>query len=624
MKTFLPILFAVTALGSVSLLAGERVGDFALIDHLGAQHHMAWYDDHPAVVIVPQAVAATDPTALAGLAELRSRFEPQGVVFFLLNPGLQTDRAAVGADVAALGLALPVLMDDTHLVAEQLGISRLDEVVVYDPRSFKMVWRGPVQAATAIAVQQLLDGQDPALVTVAGAGTPIASNAAEHTALSYSEDIAPIIAANCAECHRAGGIAPFAMDSKLVVQGWSPMIREVVMTRRMPPGQIDNKVGHRIKNEMNLSDEEMQKLVRWVNAGSPVDGDHDPLAELVWPDTKWKLAAELGPPDLIVKIPPQQIPATGIVDYMDLPIDLGMTEDRWVKASEVAPDQAEVLHHIITTVIPPGYNRDPMAGFQQAINQLPEERAAGIRAELFTAVATGERPDMDRILRENPDIDVSFLLGGSNGDIASVAGYAPGNSYQLNPDGVGGMLPAGTRLNLQMHYTTSGKAVTDQSEIALYFYPRDYVPPERMSGGVGNAFTIAIPAGAKDHAMRLITYVKNESEIRSLMPHMHFRGKRMKFTAVYPDGRQELLLSVPAYSFNWQLAHELAEPLLVPAGTQIVAEGAFDNSAQNPFNPDPSVEVNWGEQSWEEMFMGFYSWKEANQGLSSQSSGDGD
>ncbi|MCG8413795.1 MAG: c-type cytochrome [Pseudomonadales bacterium] len=615
MKKSLQIVLSIaTAISSASVLAGERVGDFALIDHLGAQHHMAWYDDQSAVVIVPQAVGATDPSTLDGVADLRSQFEQQGAVFFMLNPGLQTDREAVGADLAALGVDLPVLMDDTSLVAEQLGLTRLDEVVVYDPASFEISYRGPVQGETATAIQQLIDGVDADLLTIAGSGAMIETNAAEHANLSYADDIAPIIAENCAECHREGGVAPFAMDSKLAVQGWSPMIREVVMTKRMPPGQIDNKVGHKMKNEMNLSDEEMQKLVRWVNNGSNVSGDEDPLTSLVWPDTKWKLAAELGEPDLIVKIPPQAIPATGVVDYMDLPIDLGLTEDRWVKASEVAPDKAEVLHHIITTVIPPGQQTDPQALFIEAINTLPEERAAAIRAEMFAAVANGEQPNIDKIFRENPEIDVGALLGGAGGDIASVAGYAPGNSYQLNPDGVGGMLPAGTQLSLQMHYTTSGKEVTDETEIGIYFYPEGYVPEERMSGGVGNAFTIAIPAGAKDHEMELVTYVKNEAEIQSLMPHMHFRGKRMKFTAVYPDGTEELLLSVPAYSFNWQLAHELAEPLKVPAGTKIVANGAFDNSEQNPFNPDASIEINWGEQSWEEMFMGFYSWKETNQG----------
>lgn len=609
MKTVFRLACLVCAAAASSLLhAGERVGDFALIDHNGYQHHMSWYDDQDAVVILPQAVGATDQASLTALQALYNQYADRGVVFFLINPGLQTDRQAVSD--AVTGMPLPVLMDDAQVVSESLGLTRMDQAVVYDPATFEVVYRGPVQAQLEQALRSLKADESVDLLEAASQGDSIQYGGIDGASVSYRDEIAPIIAENCAECHRAGGIAPFAMDSNLAVKGWSPMIREVVMTKRMPPGQIDNKVGHQTKNEMNLSDAEMQTLVRWIEAGSPVqDADQDPLTQLVWSDTKWKM----GTPDLIVKVPPQTIPATGVVDYMDLPIDLGLTEDRWVKGSEVAPGSPEVLHHIITTVVPPEGRADPQTAFIQAINSLPEERAQAIRAQMFAAMAAGEQPDIDRIFRENPDIDVGVLLGGGDADQASVAGYAPGNSVSWNPDGVGGLLRAGSGLSLQMHYTTTGKEMTDATEIGIYFYPEGEVPAERMSGGVGNAFTISIPPQAKDHEMELVTFVPEESEIRSLMPHMHFRGKRMKFIAQYPDGSEELLLSVPAYSFNWQLSHELAEPLRVPAGTRIVAVGAFDNSAQNRFNPDPSVEVNWGEQSWEEMFMGFYEWKLVSQ-----------
>lgn len=576
---------------------------------------MAWYDDQNAVVILPQAVGATDAEALAAFQDLEVKFAEQGVVFFLMNPGLQIDRQAVTADIAALGADFPVLMDDAQLATEALGLTRLDEAVVYDPKSFEMVYRGSTDAELAASIQRLLDGADDSLVTVATDGATIElTGPGSDNVPSYVADVAPVIKENCANCHREGGIAPFAMDSKLALQGWSPMIREVVMTKRMPPGQIDNKVSHRMKNEMNLSDAEMQTLVRWVNAGSPVDGEVDPLEDLVWSDTKWTVSEELGEPDLIVRIPPQAVPATGVVDYRDIPIDLGLTEDRWVRASEVAPDKKEALHHIITTIIPPGGVEDAQTAFISAINSLPEERAAAIRAEMFAAIATGEAPDIGKIFQENPDIDVGSLLGGSDPDLGSIAGYAPGNSVQMSEEGVGGLLKAGTTVSLQLHYTTSGKEVTDETEIGVWFYPEGEVPEERMSGGVGNAFTIAIPPQAKDHEMQLVTHVRQDAELYSLMPHMHFRGKRMKFTAIYPDGSEELLLSVPDYDFNWQLAHEFAEPYRIPAGTQIIAVGAFDNSEQNPANPDPSIEVNWGEQSWEEMFMGFYSWKNIDQG----------
>ncbi len=610
-NSFIYSVVGVLATFTTALSAGERVGDFALIDHQGAFQHMAWYDDHSAVVILPQANGTTEPSVVEGLKALQSQYANQDVAFFMLNPGLQSDRDAVAADLASLGLDVAVLMDDTQLVTESLGITHLDQAVVYSPSSFEVVYRGPVQKELNDSIQSLLNGDRVDLVTASASGAAIQFATTEaHTNLSYEKDIAPIIAEKCAECHREGGIAPFAMDSNLAVQGWSPMIREVVMTKRMPPGQVDNKVGHKMKNEMNLSDEDMQKLVHWVNNGSVVDSENDPLTALVWPDTKW----EMGEPDMIVQIPPQTIPATGVVDYMDLVVDLGLEEDRWIRGSAVAPGDPSVLHHIITTVVPPEGAPDFQQILMDAISSLPEERANAVRTKLFAAFATGERPDLDSLFREIPDLDVGAFIGGGGVDQASIAGYAPGNDMSFNPEGVGGLLKAGSQLSFQMHYTTSGKESTDATEIGIYFYEEGVVPKERMGGGVGNAFTINIPAQAKDHEMQLVTNIPEEAEIYSLMPHMHFRGKRMKFVAKYPDGTEELLLSVPAYSFNWQLAHSLEEPLRVPAGTQIIATGAFDNSSQNHFNPDPNSDIQWGEQSWEEMFMGFYSWKNVDQG----------
>ena len=604
-------LLAVLVTFATTLTAGERVGDFALIDHQGAFQHMAWYDDHSAVVILPQANGSTDPSVVEGLKALQSQYADQGVAFFMLNPGLQEDRDAVAADIASLGLDISVLMDDTQLVTESLGITHLDQAVVYSPSSFEVVYRGPVQDELNESIQSLLDGDRAELITATTSGAAIEfATTAAHANLSYEKDIAPIIAEICAECHREGGIAPFAMDSNLAVQGWSPMIREVILTKRMPPGQVDNKVGHKMKNEMNLSDEEMQMLVHWVNNGSVVDSENDPLTALVWPDTKW----EMGEPDMIVKIPPQTVPATGVVDYMELQVDLGLEEDRWIRGSAVAPGDASVLHHIITTVVPPEGAPDFQQILMDALSALPEEESTAIKTQLFAAFASGEQPNITELFNQLPGLDIDSFLGSSDVNQASVAGYAPGNDMSFNPEGVGGLLKAGSQLSFQMHYTTSGKESTDATEVGIYFYDEGVIPEERMGGGVGNEFAIAIPAQAKDHEMQFVTTIPQEAEIYSLMPHMHFRGKRMAFVAKYPDGTEEMILSVPAYSFNWQLAHSLEEPLRVPAGTQIIATGAFDNSSQNPFNPDPNAEINWGEQSWEEMFMGFYSWKNVDQG----------
>jgi hypothetical protein len=577
---------------------------------------MSWYNDQNAIVIVAHTPSDNETKTLSKLQKLKNEFSKQNVTFFLINPGLETDRSRVTADLERRKLDFDVLMDDAQLVSEMLGLTRIGEAVVYDPTSFEITYRGSVDSLES-SVERLLDGGAGDFVTTAILGETITYDAVDaHKNLSYTTDIAPIIADNCATCHRDGGIAPFAMDSNLAVRGWSPMIREVVLTKRMPPGQIDNKVGHKIKNEMNLSDSEMQKLVHWINNGSQVDSEIDPLANLTWPETKWSLAGQIGEPDLIVKVPPQAIPATGVLDYRDIPLDLGLTEDRWVRASEVAPDKKEVLHHIITTVVPPEGRPDPQQMLMGLIDSLPEEKGNAVRAEIFAAVAGGNQGAIGNIigklLKENPSIGIGQILGGSN-DLPQFAGYAPGNAVSLAPEGAGGLLRAGSSLSLQMHYTTSGKEVSDETEIGIYFYPEGYVPKERMAGGVGNDFDISIPAFAKDHQMEVITPITEDTDLYSLMPHMHFRGKRMKFMLEYPDGRDELLLSVPDYDFNWQLVHELEEPLRVPAGSQIRAIGSFDNSAQNVANPDPSIDISWGEQSFEEMFMGFYSWKNLDQ-----------
>tara|TARA_B110000858_G_scaffold115070_1_gene131507 strand:+ start:22613 stop:24466 length:1854 start_codon:yes stop_codon:yes gene_type:complete len=599
-----------TAFVSTTAYAGERVGDFALIDHQGAIQHMAWYSDHSAVVIMPMANSQSAVASLdvASLKTLQEKYAEQGVQFFLLNPGLRKDRAQIQSDVAAMGLNLPVLMDDAQLVTEMLGLSRIDQAALYDPSNFELLYRGPI-ADIESSLQKLLAGEKFKMLSVASSGSKIKfSNLDAHKNLSYEKDIAPIIVENCASCHRDGGIAPFAMDSSIAVQGWSAMIREVVMTKRMPPGQIDNKVGHKMKNEMNLSDEEMQKLIRWINTGAKVDGEHDPLTSLTWPSSKWSL----GEPDLIVKVPEQSIPATGVVDYINIPVDLGLDRDVWIKGSEIVAGDPSVLHHIITTAIPPEGAPNLQQILIELLSSLPADEAQSIRAKLFATLASGKKPNIGEIFNELPDIDIGAFLGGDSGFIA---GYAPGNNVSLNPPGVGGLLKAGTTLNLQMHYTTSGKKTTDSTEIGIYFYDQGEAPKEHMSSGVGNAFAIKIPAQVKDHEMKIVTLVSEDAELYSLMPHMHFRGKRMRFNAQYPDGSEELILSVPAYSFNWQLAHELKEPLAIPAGTKIVATGAFDNSSQNTFNPDPNAEINWGEQSWKEMFMGFYTWKNVEQGV---------
>ena len=562
--TLLSVLLSLTSMG---LQAQERVGDFALLDEQGYFHHMSWYDNHEAIVFLVQANGdAAVQAALPEFAQLAERFANQGLKFFLINPMANLNRDAVHAEMQSLGLEIPVLMDDSQLVAETLGIERTAEVLIYDPERFVVSYRGSVDDSLTEALEAAANGDSPASRGMtATTGTPIAyaaRDAHQQSVPSYADEIAPIIAENCANCHREGGVAPFAMDSHTMMQGWSPMIREVILTKRMPPGQIDPHIGD-FENDMVLADADAQKLIHWIDAGSPKEGDADPLAALTWPESEWAF----GEPDLIINVPPQEIPATGVLDYYNVMVDVDLEEDRWVRASQYIPGDRTVLHHTLHSIIQPGETRG------------------------------------------------GSLLGGDP-DRPGIAPYIPGQSPREELPNTGGLLKAGSRIAMQMHYTTNGRESVDESRIGVWFYPRDFVPEQRMSGECACHFTPTwqnIPPNDPDYEMSQTITIDDDAYIYAFTPHMHFRGKRMRFTATFPDGTQEEMLNIANYDYNWQLAYTLEEPRFVPAGTKITADGAFDNSEQNLMNPDPARSVPWGLQSWDEMFFGAVDWKYVDQ-----------
>ena len=552
---------------SPALLASERVGDFSLLDHNGYFHSMSWYSDVPVTALLVQATdSSTDPQAVSEFERLKQRYSPHGVEFFMINPMGLKDRDVVGERMSAFGTDIPVLMDDSQLISEALDITVTGEVLLYDPRTFSVVFRGPAGTELENALAAVSEGRavDPGRVAVSGDPVAYPARLAHQAELpSYEKDIAPIIAENCASCHRESGIAPFALDSHTMVQGWSPMIREVVMTKRMPPGQIDPHVGD-FSNSMVLPDLQAQQLLHWIAAGAPKNSQPDPLIELEWPETRWAF----GEPDYIIKIPPQEVPATGVLDYYNVVVPIELETDRWVRASQYIPGDRTVLHHTLHSIIPPGAERG------------------------------------------------GSLLGGDDPDRPDIAPYIPGQAPRMEPPDTGGLLKAGTRIAMQLHYTTTGRATVDESEIGVWFYPQDEVPSQRMSGACACVFTptwTEIPPHDPDFEMTASITIPDDAELFSLTPHMHFRGKRMRFTATYPDGQTEELINIANYNYNWQLAYTLRQPRFMPAGTVITAVGAFDNSARNKSNPDPDRSVPWGLQSWDEMFFGAADWKVLNQ-----------
>lgn len=544
----------------------KRVGDFSLLDQKGYFHQLTYYSNNKAVVLLVQGNGskATDK-AIGAFKEAKSKYDGKAK-FFMINPYGDVPRADVQAQVDKYSTDIPVLMDDTQLVSEALGVKKTGEVIVLRPGSTEIAYRGSVKYLDQ-ALAALVADQPVKKAKSYTSGQPVkfaAQKAHDKREPSYSKDIAPILAENCARCHREGGVAPFAMNSYSIIQGFAPMIREVVLTKRMPPGQIDPHIGD-FKETFTLDADEQQKLIHWIEAGAKQDGAVDPLTQLKWPASKWALN---GKPDLIIKVPPQQIPATGVLDYIRVVVPIeGMDRDRWVKASQYIAGDRTVLHHTLNDLIGPG------------------QKSAG------------------------------FLAGGDP-NAARITAYIPGAQPAEEPLNTGGLLKKGSSLALQLHYTTNGKPTTDASEIGLWFYGDDEIPQERMTNQCACIFTQGwdpIPPFASDHQMQQTITIKKDAHIYSMLPHMHFRGKRMRFYAEYPDGKKEELLNIAKYDYNWQLDYQLKEPKFVPAGTKIRAVAAFDNSTQNKANPDPARKVPWGQQSWDEMFFGSVTYKFVDQ-----------
>ena len=541
-----------------------EVGDFALLDHQGVFHQLSRYADQQAVVIFVQGNGCPIARlALPTLKSLRDKFADRGVKFLMLNANVQDDRDSIRQEASEFGIDFPILIDEAQLVAESLGVVRTCEVFVFNPKTKAIVFRGPIDdrldyevqrevaqhnyledALTAMLAGEAIDTDVP---QVKGCLVSFPTRQTDSKRdISYSREVAPILQRRCVTCHQEGGIAPFAMSSHETVQGWGSMIHETVLTKRMPPGQIDSEFGTWADVHF-ITAEEQSTLLHWIDAGAPQDGDHDPLTQIVSStDSKWRL----GEPDLIVEIPPQEVPATGIVDYRYVTLPLGLDEVKWVRAYQFYIDQPQVVHHITTSTVMLGENED-----------------------------------------ENP------TLASRTG----FAGFAPGKPVLVYPENVGYKVGPGMAIRASLHYTPNGKAVTDRSQIGLYF--RDTVPAQEIRRWSPGTRDIVIPPHAHEHPVSAERTVKADTYLFNLQPHMHFRGKRVSYTAIFPDGTAQKLLSVPNYQFNWQMIYTPTEPIFLPAGTKIVAEGAFDNSSMNLNNPAPDKEVRFGLQSWDEMFI---------------------
>jgi len=562
----------VLLLGAAAETGIERVDDFALLDHAGRSHRLSSYGDREAVVLFVQGNGC--PIArntVPALRAVRDEWAPRGVAFLGLNANPQDDRESVAREARDYGIDFPVLIDDAQLVAESLGVTRTAEVLLIATEGWRIVYRGPVDDRLhyetqrparahhlADALRALFEGRPSETPVREAAGCLIHFPERERTApadISYSDEVAPLLERRCLDCHRQDGVAPFAMTSFAVVRGWAPMIREVVRTRRMPPWHADPRFG-RFKNAIALSAEEQRTLARWVEAGAPRGAGPDPLVEAASrPLPEWPLGA----PDLVLTAPEQRIPATGVVPYRYEQIEVPIERDAWVRDVELRPSNPRVMHHGLAWIVVPEGRRLP-----------PTE---------------GPR----------------FTRG-------MFAGYVPGREAHRLPEGTGYFLPAGSRIRLQLHYTPTGRAERDVPRLGLYL--ADEPLAHELETGAAARFDFAIPPGAADHREVAERTIGRDILLYALTPHMHYRGKSMRYEVFFPGGTRETLLSVPSYSFAWQRRYLLAEPKRIPAGTRLVVTAVFDNSAANPANPDPTAWVRYGEQSFEEMLFGYFLYRD--------------
>jgi hypothetical protein len=365
---------------------------------------------------------------------------------------------------------------------------------------------------------------------------------------TWYRDVQPIFQEHCEVCHREGDIGPFALDDGEDAAGWAPMIEEVVTDRRMPPWFADPEVGH-FKNARGLSEAERATILAWARGGAPAgDPAHAPAPK------EWPVGWRIGEPDVVVSMPePYEVPATGVVDYQyyDVPTDFG--EEKWVTAAEFRMGAPEVVHHVLVFVkYPDGSERQVRGGLE------------------------------------------GYFFGG-----------LPGETTMILPPGMGKRLPKGATLRFQLHYTPNGEAQSDRTELALVFAkPGETITREVETHALFNS-RFEIPPRVKGHTIRARYRFDQDRIVFGLRPHMHLRGESFRYLLLYPNGENRELLRIPRYDFNWQFDYLFEEPLLVPAGSTMLGVATYDNSADNPANPDPGKAVAFGEQTFDEMMIGY-------------------
>jgi hypothetical protein len=441
------------------------------------------------------------------------------------------------------------------------------------------------------------------LIALAGLGAAVllalpASQATETKSsantVTFTKDVAPIFFKSCAECHRPGESAPFSVLSYKDVRPWAKSIREKVVNREMPPWHADPHVGE-WANDRRLKQQEIDAITAWIDGGAK-EGDPKDLPAAPQFAEGWSI----GKPDAVIEMPEEfTLGASGPDEYQYFDAPTNFTEDKYVQMAEARPGNRRVVHHVIAFVVPPG--NPNMAKIPKEQRDKALEMALKNSPFYRDGYLIRMKPDQP-VYNDANEIPPNLRGDAGIGDF--LTGYAPGSAPSVWNPGVAKKIPAGATIRFQVHYSkVAGNEQKDRSKIGLIFAKQ---PPEKtLKSRAASNIYFQIPPGAERHKVTAFWKPSVDITIHSLSPHMHYRGAAMEYKVVYPDGRSEMLLNVPKYSFNWQMTYNPIELIRIPAGSKIEVTGYFDNSAKNKFNPDPSKAVRHGEPTYDEMMMGF-------------------
>lgn len=549
-----PLVFALSILTASAREEPVWIENFALIDHEGKFHELDYYLGLPGVeglvVFIQGNGCPLVQKRVPELNRLAAEYQRKGILFCMLNANLQDTREEIRKEAESFGIGMPVLKDEAQIVAGMLGVERTAEVFLINARK-KIVYRG--------AIDDRLDYQS---------ARPAAKNAYLREALDdflAGREIEPAItdAPGCKVTYPGfsdkltyvDDIAPILANNCVRCHtkgGLGPFAmssyRKVmgwadmmaeVVLTKQMPPWHADPEVGEFSNDCGLSPDEAFKLLTWVREGSERGEGDDPLKDLEVTLADW----HLGKPDHVIELPAQEVPAEGIIDYRYVTLDNPFDHDVWLTACEIQPGNPQVLHHVIVTSHP-----------------------------------AGERKKSQWI-----------------------TGYAPGTQGQEYPEGSSVHLKKGHQLRFQLHYTVSGKPEIDRTRLGFHLSEKPTAKIFRTAVVLHRKFEI--PPGDRQYEQEKTLPIRKGVTLYGINPHMHFRGKFMNFEAEYPDGRTEMLLSVPNYNFNWQRTYIFEDPVKLPAGTQVHIRNAWDNSVNNPYNPDPKKAVKWGEQSFDEMFF---------------------